>query len=76
VIRASQQEMASLIPETSEEMEHDEELKEVERKLKEVGQKQLTREERRQHQRSLDNLDVPNFGVTLKLAASPSKRRR
>jgi len=68
--------MASLIPETLEEMEHDEELKEVERKLKEVGQKQLTREERRQRQRSLDILGVPNFGVTLKVAASSSKRRR
>jgi len=58
--------LASLIPETLEEMESDAEFQEVQRKVREVGQKQLTREERRERQRSLDSLGVPDFAVTLK----------
>ncbi|XP_014662420.1 PREDICTED: uncharacterized protein LOC106805372 [Priapulus caudatus] len=51
----------SLIPETLENMEKDEEFKITAENLKKLGQKKLTREERKKRQRALDNLGVPNF---------------
>lgn len=48
-------------------MATDVEFQEVQRKLKAVGQKALTREEKRQRQRSLDSLGVPDFAKTLKV---------
>lgn len=62
--------LTSLIPETLEEMETDVEFQKVQKKLLEVGQKELTREERRQRQRSLDALGVANFASTLKVLKS------
>ena len=59
--------LESLIPETLEEMASDVEFQEIQRKVREVGQKELTREERKARQRSLDALGVPNFAVTLKV---------
>ena len=60
--------LESLIPETLEEMATDVEFQQVQRKIREVGQKELTREERKARQRSLDALGVPNFAVTLKVS--------
>lgn len=51
----------SLIPETLKEMEEDETFKLTAAKLKEWGQKKLSREERKRRQRALSNLDVPDF---------------
>lgn len=51
----------SLIPETLKEMEEDENFKLTAAKLKEMGQKKMTREERKRRQRALSNLDIPNF---------------
>ncbi|CAH1787794.1 unnamed protein product [Owenia fusiformis] len=51
----------SLIPDTLKEMEESEEFKLTAARLKELGQKKLTREERKQRQRALDNLGIPSF---------------
>ena len=51
----------SLIPETLRQMEDDEDFKVTASKLQALGQKAMTREEKKQRQRALDNLDVPNF---------------
>lgn len=42
-------------------MEEDENFKLTAAKLKEMGQKKMTREERKRRQRALSNLDIPNF---------------
>ena len=42
-------------------MEDDEDFKVTASKLRALGQKAMTREEKKQRQRALDNLDVPNF---------------
>lgn len=52
----------SLIPKTLEEMEGDAEFARTAADLKRLGQKALTREERRRRQRALDNLGLPGFG--------------
>ncbi|XP_060065095.1 uncharacterized protein LOC132545423 [Ylistrum balloti] len=51
----------SLIPETLKQMELDEDFKLTADKLKRLGQKQLTREERKQRQRALNMLGAPDF---------------
>ncbi|XP_033751849.1 LOW QUALITY PROTEIN: uncharacterized protein LOC117335775 [Pecten maximus] len=51
----------SLIPETLKQMEQDEDFKLTAEKLKRLGQKQMTREERKQRQRALNMLGAPDF---------------
>ena len=51
----------SLISETLQEMENDEDGRALAARLATKGQAALTREERRQRQRSLDTLGVPSF---------------
>ena len=50
-----------MIPETLKEMESDPEFQLTAEKLKKLGQKQMTKEERKKRQRALDDLGVPNF---------------
>lgn len=42
-------------------MEEDETFKLTAARLKEMGQKKMTREERKRRQRALSNLDIPDF---------------
>lgn len=42
-------------------MEDDSEFKLTAEKLKKLGQKKMTREERKQRQRALHNLSIPSF---------------
>lgn len=42
-------------------MENDPELKLTLERLNKIGQKEMTREERKKRQRALDDLGVPNF---------------
>ena len=49
------------MPETLKQMESDEDFKMTVSKLRSMGQKAMTREERKQRQRALDNLKIPNF---------------
>ncbi|KAK3612503.1 hypothetical protein CHS0354_024473 [Potamilus streckersoni] len=51
----------SLIPDTLKEMEESEEFQLTVKKLKEMGQAKLTKEERLKRQRALDQLGVPSF---------------
>jgi len=51
-----------LIPDTLKEMQEDEEFQFTVAALKEMGQKKLTREEKKKRARALDNLGVPSFG--------------
>ena len=51
----------SLIPETLEAMESDEDFKITSANLKKLGQAKLTRQERKNRQRALDDLGVPDF---------------
>uniref|UniRef100_A0A7S3AJT8 Radical SAM core domain-containing protein n=1 Tax=Haptolina ericina TaxID=156174 RepID=A0A7S3AJT8_9EUKA len=51
----------SLIEDTLKEMEADEEFQLTAKKLREVGQKRLTLEERRKRRRALDSIGVPDF---------------
>lgn len=60
----------SLIPQTLEEMEADVESAATRDLLKRRGQAALTREERRQRQRSLDAIDAPAFSSVLKAAGA------
>lgn len=60
----------SLIPQTLEEMEGDEEGRALAARLSTEGQAALTHEERRARQRSLDALGVPPF-----LAVARVRRR-
>lgn len=57
---------SSLIPQTLEEMETDVEFQAAARNLREVGQEALTGVERRQRQRALHNLGLPNFADFVK----------
>ncbi|GBF96882.1 Fe-S oxidoreductase [Raphidocelis subcapitata] len=59
--RQQQQQRTSLVPETLETMESDDELQAALAALAAKGQAALTREERRARQRSLDGLGVPSF---------------
>lgn len=52
---------ASLIPDTLKEMEENEDFKITSAELKRLGQKKLTREERKKRQRALDDIGVPDF---------------
>lgn len=61
----------SLIPQTLEEMESDVESAATRDLLKRRGQAALTREERRQRQRSLDAIDAPPFNSVLKVSLLP-----
>lgn len=58
----------SLIPETLELLESDEELQQLHARVAKVGQAALTREEARRRQRSLDSLGVAPFGAVLQAA--------
>lgn len=51
----------SLIPETLKEMEGNEDFQITAAQLKKLGQKQLTKEERRKRQRTLHSLQIPDF---------------
>ncbi|XP_053384227.1 uncharacterized protein LOC128550095 [Mercenaria mercenaria] len=51
----------SLIPETLKEMDENEEFKITAAELKRLGQKKLTKEERKKRQRALDHIGVPDF---------------
>lgn len=51
----------SLIPQTLQEMEKDKEFQITKANLQNLGQAQLTREERKRRQRALDHLQVPAF---------------
>jgi hypothetical protein len=55
----------SLIPESLKHIEEDEEHKETTRKLREMGQENLTAEERKKRRRALDSLGIPNFNQFL-----------
>ena len=55
----------SLIPESLKHVEEDEEHKETARKLREMGQENLTAEERKKRRRALDSLGIPNFNQFL-----------
>lgn len=57
----SERTKGSLIPETLKQMENDEDFQITAKQLKEMGQKKLTREERKRRQRALDKLGVPDF---------------
>jgi hypothetical protein len=57
----------SLIPETLRELSSDQELQEVAQRVQERGQKELSREERRKRQRSLDELGAPPFQSVLQV---------
>jgi hypothetical protein len=61
----------SLIPQTLEEMGQDLESAAVRDLLKRKGQAALTREERRQRQRSLNAINAPAFGDVLKVRSYP-----
>eukprot|EP01026_Neomeris_dumetosa_P010256 TRINITY_DN1380_c0_g2_i1.p1 TRINITY_DN1380_c0_g2~~TRINITY_DN1380_c0_g2_i1.p1 ORF type:complete len:411 (-),score=41.54 TRINITY_DN1380_c0_g2_i1:338-1570(-) len=69
----------SLIPETLEQMKIDVDFQKTQKKLEELGQIALTREERIKRQRSLQNAGLPNFYKKLdeenvsKLVRSPAK---
>ncbi|XP_060575925.1 uncharacterized protein LOC132733287 [Ruditapes philippinarum] len=51
----------SLIPDTLKEMDENEEFKITAAELKRLGQKKLTREERKKRQRALDYIGIPDF---------------
>ncbi|XP_035686362.1 uncharacterized protein LOC118422737 [Branchiostoma floridae] len=51
----------SLIPDTLQEMEKDEQFKITAENLRKLGQVKLTREERKKRQRALRKLGIPNF---------------
>ncbi|PIK51720.1 hypothetical protein BSL78_11393 [Apostichopus japonicus] len=53
--------LTSLIPETLRDMEVNEDFQVTAAQLKKLGQKQLTKDERRKRQRALHNLQVPDF---------------
>jgi hypothetical protein len=57
----------SLIPQTLEEMETDDELKKYMADLQQVGQAALTRAERLERQRALDRFNLPSFASTCKV---------
>ncbi|EFN56641.1 hypothetical protein CHLNCDRAFT_57533 [Chlorella variabilis] len=66
----------SLIPETLEELDSDEELQQLHARIQQEGQAALTREEQQRRQRSLDRLGVAPFGQVLKASGvSPLVRR-
>ena len=60
-------ERSSLVAETLEEMEADEDSKKLAQQLQTRGQAALTREERRARQRSLDAHACPSFQALLKV---------
>ena len=64
-IRLSKQPRKSLVPSTLKEMAGDAEFQLSSKRLKEMGQKKLTLEERKQRRRALDNLGVPSFASFL-----------
>lgn len=55
----------SLIPETLHEMENDEEFQLTAKRLREVGQRQLTKEEKKRTRRELGLLGIPDFNAFL-----------
>ena len=61
VCRQSTRESTSLIPQTLDEMATDLEYQDIQRSIKSRGQTALTREEKRQRQRSLEALDASSF---------------
>ena len=63
----------SLIPETLEDMQQDAEFQQTAERLSRLGQGAITREERRQRQRSLDKMGVPGFNTKLKVRSSRGK---
>ncbi|KAK9844053.1 hypothetical protein WJX81_003051 [Elliptochloris bilobata] len=72
---AAAQLRTSLIPQTLEELEHDNEGRALAERLASEGQAALTREERRARQRSLDALGVPPFlAVAREHGVTPLRR--
>ena len=65
VARDADARYGSLISETLELMETDEEFQTARRRLDELGQRALTKEERTRRRRALDNLGVPSFEAYL-----------
>lgn len=63
-----QQQQTSLIPETLQDMQSDEEFQQTAARLAKLGQAAMTREEKHKRQRSLDSLGVPSFGAMLKVS--------
>lgn len=57
----SERTKGSLIPETLKEMENDKDFQISAKQLKEMGQRKLTREEKKRRQRALDKIGVPDF---------------
>ena len=72
-VTASTSARTSLIPETLEDMQQDAEFQQTAERLARLGQGAITREERRQRQRSLDKMGVPGFGTKLKVRGSRGK---
>lgn len=63
----------SLIPQTLDEMALDADQQELQRALKLKGQSALTREEKRQRQRSLEAIDAPSFYALSKVCSKSRK---
>ena len=72
---AASREGASLIPTTLREMDADPEFQATAKQLREVGQKRLTLEERKNRRRALDALGVPDFEPFLAQRSLPAPRR-
>lgn len=54
-------------------MQQDAEFQQTAERLARLGQGAITREERRQRQRSLDKMGVPGFGTKLKVRRNRGK---
>lgn len=54
-------------------MQQDAEFQQTAERLARLGQGAITREERRQRQRSLDKMGVPGFGTKLKVRRNSGK---
>ena len=61
----------SLVPDTLRELSSDPELQELSQRVRERGQKELSREEKRKRQRSLDELGAPPFQSVLQVEGCP-----
>jgi len=75
VARDADARYGSLISETLELMETDEEFQTARRRLHELGQRALTKEERTRRRRALDNLGVPSFEAYLDSKGGEALRR-
>ena len=57
---------SSIVDQTMQELEEDEEFQATNKKLKDIGQEGMTKEERTKRRRALDNLGVPSFSKFLR----------